>query len=393
GLTSGPIGSSSSDRDASGSSAPPASLDELRARLPEGDLAADGEGIAFTESGAEETSSSSGPTGPERAVAGSTSGETSESESLTGASLSTAISTGPSGGLLWGAAALAVASATTAYALARRQARQAQTAAMRREAAAASSPKSRISRIQSLTRRLQARAAPIRAAMVAAAAAKAAQEAQRRQKVAYRLAQYRAQLERLGPPTTPFGQMVAWQEPSPALTSTQVIARYYLSERGSVPSPGNQTVAETPGPSVTPSPVRVPYPQVFQPLVEPWPRVTGGALVDGAGYLWRYGRTGHKIYNAWPLRFVPLESGKVGVRVGDLVPSGEKLARRLKLEYPGTRYNVGTLGRVTSGNLIRGAARNAGMAIPLFTTLAANIYEFGWGSQRGKGIWSNEFAA
>jgi hypothetical protein len=63
------------------------------------------------------------------------------------------------------------------------------------------------------------------------------------------------------------------------------------------------------------------------------------------------------------------------------------------LEYPGTRYNVGTLGRVTAGNLIRGAARNVGMAIPLFTTLAANIYEFGWGSQRERGIRSNEFAA
>ena len=329
-------------------------------------------------------------------------------------SQTTSTSEGGSGSLLWGAAALAAAGLGTAYALSRRRAQQAQVEERRREIAPATSPEGFRSRLSRLWNQAQTRVAPLRAAALAAAAAaaKAAQEIQRRQKVAYRLAQYQDRLERLGPPTTPLSEMVAWQEPSPALNSTQVIARYYLPDQGPVPLLETQPVTETPrpptssleppvpvretatpAPRVTPSPVRVPYPPGFQPFVEPWPRITTGALIDGAGYLWKYGRTGHKISEAWPLRFVPLESGKVGVRVGGLVPSGERLVRRLDLDYPGTRYNVGTLGRVTSGNLIRGAARNAGMAIPLFTTLAANLYEFGWGSQRDKGIWSNEFAA
>jgi len=167
GSTGGSIESRSTEGDSSGLLGPAPSLDDLLARLPEGDLTEGPGAPLFAGPATSGSSSASGPSGPERTIAGLSTGETSTADKVVSAPPSTVSPTGTSSGVLWGAAALAAAGAATAYSLARRRAREAQVAAMRREATAAASSKVLQLRPRSLLIRAQAGSARARAAVIA----------------------------------------------------------------------------------------------------------------------------------------------------------------------------------------------------------------------------------
>jgi hypothetical protein len=86
----------------------------------------------------------------------------------------TVSSDGGSGGLLWGAAALAAVASATAYALNRRKAREAEIEKMRREAAESASPEAFARRLGSLRARAEAAIEPLRRQILAARATAAA---------------------------------------------------------------------------------------------------------------------------------------------------------------------------------------------------------------------------
>jgi len=93
------------------------------------------------------------------------------------------------------------------------------------------------------------------------------------------------------------------------------------------------------------------------------------------------------------IQFVALESGKVGVRVGPAVAIGSKIAFRTPYGFAGTRYNPSTVARITGRDLLKGARSKWALGISAVTSLAANLYDYGLGKNKDKGILSPEFAA
>jgi hypothetical protein len=109
--------------------------------------------------------------------------------------------------------------------------------------------------------------------------------------------------------------------------------------------------------------------------------------------LLKVGKTVYKIEMARPIEYVLTESDQVIVRVSDLVPVGSKTAYRVDLDIPGTRYKPSTITNLTASKLVNSSISNAGLAVPMLTSLGANLFEFGVGKSSDIGIWSNEFLA
>jgi len=316
---------------------------------------------------------------------------------------------GGSSGVLWGAAALAAAASATAYGLSRRRAREEQIREMRQRAAEMSSPEARRARLTSLWNAAQARVAPIRAAMAsaaaAAAAAKAAQEIQERRKVAYRLAQYQDSLARLGPPTTPFEQTVAWQTPDPELNAAYRLGRIYSSPqlRGEgqllsgtgTPTPEPVPVG-TPPPSGTPdepTPARVPiapYPQGYLPA-DPDIFSLEGKWIARSGSLLR---SAGRAYIASAVQYQVVEGGRLVVSAPSRAP-GTRAGFLSRYFLRGGQYTRSTLSQVglrqfSLRNLASGARGTIGVG--LVTSLISNLWDYTVGTQRETGVLSREFA-
>ncbi|HLF36859.1 MAG TPA: hypothetical protein VI520_02875 [Anaerolineales bacterium] len=316
---------------------------------------------------------------------------------------------GGTGGLLWGAAALAAAASATAYALSRRQDRLAEVAAKRKEAAKAASAEGFNARLGRLRSAALTRVAPIRAGMLAAAAAaaKATQEIQERRKVQYRLTQNMARLERLGPPTTSMEQMVAWQSPDPELNESYQLGRLYSTSAG-IGEVGIAPGTETPTPPGyqpvqigTPSPVGTSDRPTAAPIpIAPYPpgyipydpeSVEGKWLGRGASLIY----SGSRAYTASAIQYAALDGGRIVVVSAPSLARGTRaslLSRHFLRGGPYTRTTLSQVGlrQFTLGNLVRGAKGSVGVG--LLTSLATNLWDFTVGTQRETGILSKEFA-
>jgi len=313
---------------------------------------------------------------------------------------------GGSGTLLWGAAALAAAASATAYALSRRQDRLAEVAAKRKEAAKAASAEGFNARLGRLRSTALTRVAPIRAGILAAAAAaaRASQEIQERRKVQYRLSQNMARLERLGPPTTSMEQMVAWQSPDPELNETYQLGRMHSTLTGTGEfgiTPGTETpspLGYEPVQTGTPSPPGT----LNQPTAVPIPTAPYSPgfvpndpdLLEGKWIARGLGLTGSGVraYAASAVQYTALEGGRI-------VISAPSLARGTRAEFlanyrlRGGPYSQPSLSAITRGGILRGAFTRTTIGVSLLTSLAGNLWDFGLGQYRGRGIVSTEFLA
>jgi len=89
--------------------------------------------------------------------------------------------------------------------------------------------------------------------------------------------------------------------------------------------------------------------------------------------------------------FNALESGRLSVSA----PSLAEGTRRAFLDgygYRGTTYNPSTVANITGSQLVRGTFSRGSLGTALITSVAGNIYDYGWGDHRDVGIRSQEFA-
>lgn len=135
-----------------------------------------------------------------------------------------------------------------------------------------------------------------------------------------------------------------------------------------------------------------PVPEEYREREDEYVEIDESTIRD-LGKLLKVGRTVYKVDQARAIEYVLLDSGKVGVRVNDLVPPGSKLAHRLDLDIPGTRYNPSTLTGLTASNLMKSSVGSGALGAAYLTSLGSNVYDYGIGDQSDIGIWSNEFAA
>jgi hypothetical protein len=103
-------------------------------------------------------------------------------------------------------------------------------------------------------------------------------------------------------------------------------------------------------------------------------------------------RAGNSLRNyltARNLMFKVLEDGKYSVSAPSL-PVGDKIPFRQSYNFEGTRYNPGSVSRITGRNLLRGALSKSTWIVALGTSLIGNIYDFTVGKNKGKSF--QEFA-
>ncbi len=302
---------------------------------------------------------------------------------------------GGSSGVLWGAAAIALAAGATAYGLDQARERKEKEAGLRLEM--------QIRNTAAQAREAAQRAA-LAAAVAAAAAAKAAQEIQERRKVLYRLAEYQDSLSRLEPPTTPVEQTVAWQSPDLDLNATYRLGRLYsspqfaseLSLPGGTQTPTPHIPMGTPTPLGTPdqlipaqAPI-APYPPGYLPsdsdifsLQGKWVG-RGGSLLNSA----------RRAYAASAVQYTALEAGKITVSAPSLV-RGTRAEFLSDYYLRGGQYTRSTLSQVglrqfTLRNLAAGARGTIGVG--MITSLLSNLWDYTVGTQRETGVISKEFA-
>ena len=171
------------------------------------------------------------------------------------------------------------------------------------------------------------------------------------------------------------------------------------------PTPSPTGTPEPEKPSQTATPTLTPV-QTITPIVTPTPPEPPGYIPPASpemsgrtiGWLGRgvkLVRSARSAMTASAIQLAALESGHIGVRVGDAVAQGSKIAfrRTPPFSFPGTRYNPSTVARITGRGLLRGALSKGALGISAVTSLAANLYDYGLGKHRDKGILSKEFAA
>src|SRR3990170_9168965 len=171
------------------------------------------------------------------------------------------------------------------------------------------------------------------------------------------------------------------------------------------PTPSPTGTPEPEKPSQTATPTLTPV-QTITPIVTPTPPEPPGYIPPASpemsgrtiGWLGRgvkLVRSARSAMTASAIQLAALESGHIGVRVGDAVAQGSKIAfrRTPPFSFPGTRYNPSTVTRITGRGLLRGALSKGALGISAVTSLAVNLYDYGLGENRNKGILSPEFAA
>jgi len=330
-------------------------------------------------------------------------------------------------GLLWGAAALAAAASATAYGLSRRKARLDYIREMRERAAEMSSPEASQARLTSLWNAAQARVAPIRAAIASAAAssraaaasavaAAAAAAAEARRRIDEALRQRAQQLRLVREGRLEQAERKAREADSRAMVAASQPgdrARRLAAHRGSEvahppePTPG-PTATATPEPDgATPMPATT-LDRTLTPELRPAPHPPGfvptqsglqdlAVVAQGIDSSWpgRIIRSSRSLWNAWRARLVryrPLQSGRLSVSAPTLA-QGTRRSFLERFGFRGTTYNPSTIGRISAGQLVRGAVNKVTLGLGLITSVATNLWDFGVGDQRAKGIGSPEFWA
>ena len=163
------------------------------------------------------------------------------------------------------------------------------------------------------------------------------------------------------------------------------------------PTPPERTpiAGGTPVPTGTVSPVVTPTPPGPPGYIPPVPPEMSGRTIGWVGRGVKLVRSARSAMTASAIQLAALESGHVGVRVGNAVAQGSKIAFRRSppFSFAGTRYNPSTVTRITGRGLLRGALSKGALGISAVTSLAVNLYDYGLGENRNKGILSPEFAA
>jgi len=159
------------------------------------------------------------------------------------------------------------------------------------------------------------------------------------------------------------------------------------------PEKPSQTATPTLTPAQTITPIVTQTPQAPPGFVPPPPLSFSGKTIKWLGKGVKAVQSIGRALTASAIQFVAHESGYVGVRVGDAVTEGSKIAFRGHYGFRGTRYNPSTVARITGRDLIKGARSKWALGISAVTSLAANLYDYGLGEHRDKGILSPEFAA
>jgi hypothetical protein len=164
-----------------------------------------------------------------------------------------------------------------------------------------------------------------------------------------------------------------------------------------VPSAVNHNADSTPTP---PPPLSTPHPEPVptpQPFSTPYPYTPTDPqpieLDDPASTVARgikFIKKAKGIWNSTALAFNRLSSGHYSVSAPGK-PPGSKLAFRLKQGFAGTRYTVPGLAKRTANQLLSKSASGLGLSLGL--SVGVNMYDYGLGKHRDKGIRSNEFLA
>jgi hypothetical protein len=89
------------------------------------------------------------------------------------------------------------------------------------------------------------------------------------------------------------------------------------------------------------------------------------------------------------LMFKVLEDGKMSVSAPS-IPTGRRIPFRQSYDFDGTRYNPGSITRITGRRLLRGALSRTTWGIAFATSLFGNAYDFALGKNKGKSF--QEFA-
>jgi len=92
------------------------------------------------------------------------------------------------------------------------------------------------------------------------------------------------------------------------------------------------------------------------------------------------------------VRYRRLQSGRFSVSAPTLA-QGTRRSFLERFGFRGTTYNPATIGRTTAGQLVKGAVNKIALGVGLLTSVATNLWDFGVGDQREKGIGSPEFWA
>jgi hypothetical protein len=154
----------------------------------------------------------------------------------------------------------------------------------------------------------------------------------------------------------------------------------------STPTPPPPHPTPHPEPVPSPQPFSTPYP--YTPASPPSLEVDDPASTVARGI--KYIKKAKGIWNSTALAFNRLSSGHISVSAPGK-PPGSKLSFRLKQGFAGTRYTVPGLANRTAKQLLSKSASGLGLSLGL--SVGVNMYDYGLGKHRDKGIRSNEFLA